>query len=255
MRFSRLGLAVAGLCLAAASVRGEAAEYDNLVLESWGKVRMTSQRMEVQVERLSAKLAWTCALEAKEAAPAVPFGFPTMPDIGKVSATCDGQELRVLPPAPKTMRNDAELRLSAIGNCLAASCGPRVVPGIGWQAWDLAFAAGQKRTVKVDAELKPVQLADSAKDGPCYAFTVPIRLGRVWARPAGKLDATVALGDEIKLEDVILVRPAEAKREGRKITLALDGREPVEDLVVVLKGRLPVPPPGLEKPPQPATLP
>ena len=54
---------------------------------------------------------------------------------------------------------------------------------------------------------------------------------------------------------MILIRPPEAKRDGRKITLSLEGQEPAEDLIVVVKGKLPEPPKPPEQKPSAKPMP
>lgn len=281
MKSSRRLALIAGLAACAPlwtvhSGAAEPGEYREVLLEAWQAVRLTEQRLAVDLGARKAKLNGRFTLKAQRAAAKTVFGFPLAPGQEACRVSCDGIALKAIPyvrqaktgPATRKphagdikawerhrkaerKKQAARHRGSTVKNelsrLMARSSYQRHRQA--WQAHEIALTAGQTRTVQVSTTILPYQLADHARHGPCYAFRFPIRLGRIWARPAGKLEVTVTLGEDVDPGDVILTRPPGVKRAGRKITLKLDGRIPTEDLIVVLKGKLP------EKKPRPAKEP
>ena len=228
----------------------------------WGKLAVVSQTATVTVTRAGAAYRGSFALKASAALPAVAFCFPVWADgTGKESAEArlDGTPVPPLPhlrsdkpgtpptmpkydPAkPDEYRRDAAARSRAyaLRNQLQTLFGYPLTTflytdAIVWQAFELDFKAEQTREVEVAATLAPRRLAALAEHGPCEAYVIPIRLARLYAAP-GKLSVTVTLDPAIEPADVVLVRPAEVKRDGAKFTLELADRAPVEDLVLVVK--------------------
>jgi len=265
MKCSRLALALAILSVSLAARSAEPRSESERIIDAWGSIKLKSQKLDVALSARSAKLSGRFELEAlKDASKAVfPFALPGGNEGDAATVTCDGKQLPAIPhlmpklrpkdkrsprdiPFPwKRHRRDAAAlrRAQELRNALQTWFG--ILHGVGmgspyrWQAHDIAMPKGRKSTITANAALRPMQLADHAKHGPCYAFRIPIRLGRLWARPAGKLNVTVSLDKDVDPEDVILVRPSQTKRDGRKIALSFDGQLPAEDLIVVLKGKLP----------------
>jgi hypothetical protein len=270
VRYGRRIAAVSAALGAAAWLgfaQGQKSDADR-IQEGWAAVRLVDQKLDVVIGKSSARFKGCYTLRASNAVQKAVFAFP-LPGDGtgedKAAVLCDGQDLSPIPylrldsasrddladfgsdawirrakerQAENEKRNRGQSIRLALNEFLAHQISADYSE-TAWQAHELDFAANQERTLQVDARLGPVKLADSAKDGPCYAYRIPIRLGQIWARPAGKLEVTITLREDLKAEDVILVRPEGVRREGRTLTLSLDGQEPLEDLTVVLKGKIP----------------
>jgi hypothetical protein len=232
----------------------------NRILADWSKVRLTEQSLRAQVT--GSRLSYTNTLQfvAGEEVTNALLGFAMCPEMEKIAVSLGDRPISEIEraPAPKARDmskwpdlstplagrtedpKDTRLRDRdwAIASSLYAFTGPGWRDN-NWRAWNLDLAPARTNTALVEAVLNPFPFANSAKGEPCFAFRIPIRQGCYWARPAGKLAVTVTLGDDVKPEDVVFVRPIEVKRDGRTLTYTLDGADPDEDLLLVLKGRLP----------------
>lgn len=230
------------------------------LLADWSKVRLAEQSIYARVN--GSRLVYTNTLRfvAAETVTNALLGFVLRPETEQLAVSVGGKPLAEIEHAPpytnkppetvswpdrpgitprradsKDDRKDSLLRDrdNAIGGCLSAFAGD--LWNNTWRAWYLDLAPEQTNTAMVNGTVKPFPFANSAKGDPCIAYRIPIRQGCCWARPAGKLAVTLTLGDDVKPEDVVFVRPTEVKRDGRTLTYTLDGADPDEDLLLVLK--------------------
>jgi hypothetical protein len=250
----------AALALCAGTRAFDAGPLDPMkpVIDAWSKVRLQAQQLEVTLNRAEGKTA----AEFSFAAPAgageayVPWVlFHENAKAEQVKAFAGPKELTPVPhllkaPAKVPPRkpgdpdfsrpkvpSDAERRGEQLRSCLDANQGFTLSDSDhNWFAYPVDFKAGAETKVRVEAALQPYPLADSTA-GPCRAYRIPLRLGNFFAPPPGKIQAAITLGEDLSPDDVLLVRPANLKREGRTFSLQIENESPLEDLVVVIKDR------------------
>lgn len=276
MRYAAAFILVVPLCVSA-SLGADRTKVVKEMQANWEKVRLLDQRMVVTVADGRATLAGSFHLQAQEDAPGTVFAFPSrkLPTRGTVSVKADGQDLslikHVIPePQPKDaktpklggrnwhkkLKKEQKAREErsvgqAIRLCLDSHTGYGSYTTSAediWYAYRVDLKKGVQHEIRVEAGIIAYALADSDK-GPCHAYRIPLRLARLWAGPLGKLSLKVTLPESVKPDEIILVRPPEAKRAGRTITIEVDGSMPDEDFFLVMKGKLkPVKQPAPTKP-------
>jgi hypothetical protein len=254
-------LALAGVLFLASPPLTAADKLDLVqrALDAWEHVQLTALRLTATVSRGEARLSLRCELRADEQLESVILAFPVPaggPFEGDVTAACDGQPLGRLapvsthrPPGRSGSRSAAGppwlegLGLGELNSCFDAFLGASTAVQCEflWHLYETNFMDKAARVVQVEARVPPRALTD-CDHGPCYAFVLPLRLGRFYAGPAGKLEAAVTLADDLQPEDVLWTRPPGVKREGRKFTFTADDAVPLEDLVLVVKGKPPAAP-------------
>ncbi|MEI6149450.1 MAG: sigma factor-like helix-turn-helix DNA-binding protein, partial [bacterium] len=226
------------------------------ILADRTNVRLAEQTIRAQVT--GSRLSYTNTLQfvAGESVTNALLGLVMSPEAEKIAVSLGGSPLTEIEhaPAPKALDRSKwpdlsapqarrpedlmDVRLRERDWAIASSLYAFTSPGWRdntWRAWNLDLVPARTNTVVVEAVLTPFPFANSAKGEPCIAYRIPIRQGCCWARPAGKLAVTLTLGDDVKPEDVVFVRPTEVKRDGRTLTYTLDGADPDEDLLLVLK--------------------
>jgi hypothetical protein len=255
-------------------------------MAKWAKVRLESMRLTIRAGAQKAQFKGEYALTAQEKVEGVLLAFPLpawQRSRDEFRITVEGKEdsLSLVPFLDQraymgrgTMSSTAWQRYglhalhgeaTAIRNVLSGFFeywnvmtiyyvyvpqNPKTPYEATWQAARLDLEPGKPEAITVEATIYPYQLTPAA-EGPAYAFRFPARVPGTWAGLPPTLDATIALDETLRPEDVIAARPEGITRDGRTFTLSsksLAGLRydpsqehamPTEDLFIAVRGTLP----------------
>jgi len=104
-----------------------------------------------------------------------------------------------------------------------------------WKVFDIPFAAGQTRTVRVTYSVAPARVTDS-KHGALCAYSYTLRTGATWKGKIAKATIRVKL-DGVAPERLVRVLPSGCRRTngGTTLTWTMRDFKPTEDIQIAFR--------------------